>query len=67
MSKVATRKKKSSSPGANGSGERDLQPLAPPERHVVQGASAAEILKTYGITEKQVKSARRRLKDLGLL
>jgi hypothetical protein len=67
MSKVAAQEKKGASRRSTGIEGRSVEPLAPPERHVVQGASASEILNFYGITQKEVESARRRLRKLGLL
>jgi hypothetical protein len=67
MSKVTIRKKKSSSAGVAEQAERAIMPLAPPERHVAPGASATEILRSYGITEEQREEVRRELKTLGLL
>jgi hypothetical protein len=67
MSKVTTQEKKGASRRSNGSEERIIKPLAPPERHVARGASASEILRTYGITDEQREAVRRELKTLGLL
>jgi acetyl-CoA acetyltransferase len=67
MSKVTAKKDKRSSMEANEREERDLMPLAPPQRHVARGVSASEIRKAYGITDEQMDVIRRELKAMGLL
>ena len=67
MSRVTAKKNKRSFVEANEQEERVIMPLAPPERHVARGASATEILRSYGITEEQREEVRRELKALGLL
>lgn len=66
MSKMMDRKEKAAT--AEFCGEAEFSGyLAPPRRHVAEGASASEIRKGYGITDKELAEARRKLKKFGLL